>query len=752
MAAIAVAVAESTEKVMRDGPARAPGGELTLAAARNEHETGQLVLRAAEPLADVRVRIGDLVHDDGDARIAAASVELLAQHYVHVEQPTTPAFAPGWYPDALPAHDAPLALVPDRNQSLWVKLHVPEEAPPGVYRGRVVVTAAERELAHVAVTLRVWDLVLPAAGSSRSAFAIWYDQVAAHYGAAPGSDAALELAERFYEFQLRHRLPPDDLPIRAGLTAGAWLEAAAPYLADPRVSCFRIPFDARDVARTRAIVAALRARGQLGGGYFYLDEIDEPTAGGHAPTEGGHPRVRELCQLMERIAPGVPHVVTAEPVPDLAGAVRTWCPLLDRVDSPYARERRAAGDAFWWYGCIFPTHPYPSYHVDDDLAGARLLPWMMRRDGIDGNLYWATTIFGRWDGERFVDRDPWTDPVAWPGADGRGGGANGDGQLIYPGADGPVSTIRLEAIREGLEDHEHLVLLEDALRACAARLGVDGFDPAVVIGACCDALFASVSEFTRDAALIAAVRAAVAEHTVRLADPAAALIVANRVSAERCRLDVWAPPGTTVAVDGRRLDGAEAGGAGGAGGGRHVHVAVELDAEDGCTPLVVTEHAGRRAEQRSFVPAWRGEEPPRSASPLPLDAASWTAANGRLAVDGDALAFESEPAGEGEDRPRLRTGLDPERDGLDATAAIELDVEHRGERSIALFVRFEDRDGRAHDALRAMVVAGSRETVRVPLRLALLDPAAIVALEVGVMAQQPAAQLSLTRPRVSCPA
>ncbi len=30
----------------------------------------------------------------------------------------------------------------------------------------------------------------------------------------------------------------------------------------------------------------------------------------------------------------------------------------------------------------------------------------------------------------------------------------GDGQYVYPGPDGPVGTIRMEAIRDGLEDWE----------------------------------------------------------------------------------------------------------------------------------------------------------------------------------------------------------------------------------------------------------------------------------------------------------
>jgi len=40
---------------------------------------------------------------------------------------------------------------------------------------------------------------------------------------------------------------------------------------------------------------------------------------------------------------------------------------------------------------------------------------------------------------------------------------NGDGLIFYPGPDGPVATIRMKCIRDGLEDYEYLWLLKDAV-------------------------------------------------------------------------------------------------------------------------------------------------------------------------------------------------------------------------------------------------------------------------------------------------
>jgi hypothetical protein len=50
---------------------------------------------------------------------------------------------------------------------------------------------------------------------------------------------------------------------------------------------------------------------------------------------------------------------------------------------------------------------------------------------------------------------------------------NGDGYLLYPGADlKPLSSIRLEALRDGLEDYEYLWTLDSLLRhAVEKRVG-----------------------------------------------------------------------------------------------------------------------------------------------------------------------------------------------------------------------------------------------------------------------------------------
>ncbi|NLY01731.1 MAG: DUF4091 domain-containing protein, partial [Rhodopirellula sp.] len=74
----------------------------------------------------------------------------------------------------------------------------------------------------------------------------------------------------------------------------------------------------------------------------------------------------------------------------------------------------------------------------------------------------------------------------------------GDGCLTYPTPAGPVSSIRLENIRDGLEDYDYLALLADAQGQDAAKKFVGR-------------LVKSMTDFTHDPAALAAVRDEIAD-------------------------------------------------------------------------------------------------------------------------------------------------------------------------------------------------------------------------------------------------
>ena len=84
--------------------------------------------------------------------------------------------------------------------------------------------------------------------------------------------------------------------------------------------------------------------------------------------------------------------------------------------------------------------------------------WQQYMSGSDGFLYWSVNYW------KYVD-DPWTDMATVQGW--LSDTVYGDGSLLYPGKkvdiEGPVASLRLECIRNGLEDVELLKLAEGLL-------------------------------------------------------------------------------------------------------------------------------------------------------------------------------------------------------------------------------------------------------------------------------------------------
>jgi hypothetical protein len=128
-------------------------------------------------------------------------------------------------------------------------------------------------------------------------------------------------------------------------------------------------------------------------------------------------------------------------------------------------QLRAAGDRVWFTtdGQMCTDTPY--------CAVERLLPHYCFKYGVDAYEFWGVSWLTH-DPYRFgwhayiaqSERPGHSYWIRYP---------NGDGFLLYPGKpighDGPVSSIRFEQAREGVEDYEYLDLLRQRIdRAKAA--------------------------------------------------------------------------------------------------------------------------------------------------------------------------------------------------------------------------------------------------------------------------------------------
>ena len=119
-----------------------------------------------------------------------------------------------------------------------------------------------------------------------------------------------------------------------------------------------------------------------------------------------------------------------------------------------------------WYISCDQVYPQPNYFIDAPALDPVMVPWITERYQMDGVLYWALNFWSQ-------TPDPWLDAVTFISGFvcSDGGVLNGEGSLLYPGdrierytgqsnIDGPVSSIRFELLREGIEDYDYLWMLK----------------------------------------------------------------------------------------------------------------------------------------------------------------------------------------------------------------------------------------------------------------------------------------------------
>ena len=125
------------------------------------------------------------------------------------------------------------------------------------------------------------------------------------------------------------------------------------------------------------------------------------------------------------------------------------------------------GEAEKWVYIGGNVHPSASLNVEAPLLSSRMMAWMMSEYDIEGFLYWATmrskyedginssvveSVIGKTvkDGQIIELEDFYNNAIHYSST-------GGDGFLVYPGSyfnvTGPVGTIRVESLRDGIEDY-----------------------------------------------------------------------------------------------------------------------------------------------------------------------------------------------------------------------------------------------------------------------------------------------------------
>ena len=515
-AAPSVYVIDSLRKVGAQDPVPASvARSASVFAAKNEYEGFQIVVNGGQSgCTGVNAELtASLVGPQG-VTIPSGMITFYREHYVNITAPSNSGAGgakPGSYPDALiPFRNpftgepirggtypsAPFDVLAGQNQPIYVEIYVPATVPAGVYSGTITVSREEgTKLADVPVSLTVWDFALPKAPSFRSAFHD-YDSdhligPASYYRYTAATPEHLSLARAMDENLIAHRLMPES-PMYAQFTVDSTGHIIAnpgadsaieSLLARPEYSDFALPFSdhfpfARplDLDRTKTI-AYLRDAYQWLSNRGFLDKIwlrtqDEPQ------TAADFQRVRDFADLIHEANPNYRVAITAdfaqrEVETYLYGHINTLVMGSWSFDPVASAQRQAAGDQVWSYTglVVNEQNPSPFWQIDFPLMNYRIVPWISYRYGLRGLLYWTTANWGQLSAR---GRSPWTDPCNHREA---GECFNGEGMLVYPGKEvnyvipqnaygpaspaavyGPIPTLRLKALRDGMQDYELLAL------------------------------------------------------------------------------------------------------------------------------------------------------------------------------------------------------------------------------------------------------------------------------------------------------
>jgi hypothetical protein len=382
----------------------------------------------------------------------------------------------GWWPDPILSFLDAADVAAGDWQSFWISVQCPAGQRAGVYRGQASVSADGVASVELPFAVRVNDFTLPKTpvipigvtfnpgnrphtiggekarainadpaspvNAWKTCRAEWTDFLADHLIALFNLYCDGSPVHKTLDFNQLDRLASQD---RLGLVnLGYW--NYPPSLGEKEVADWR----AKTMPRLTNVWNEVVRRGWQDRACLYgCDEV--------SPDK--FKLIRFAADELKKAFPGVPLFTTAydhgygrkgSPLE----MIDWFTPLTDKYNRDEAARARSEGKQVWWYICLVPLAPYANILLETMGIEPRLLMGAMtQKYRPDGFLYYQCAI---WNAAHCITAGPYTD---WNPQSFRS--YNGDGSWMCAGPGGtPLSTIRLENFRDGLEDLAYARLLE----------------------------------------------------------------------------------------------------------------------------------------------------------------------------------------------------------------------------------------------------------------------------------------------------
>lgn len=523
--------------------------KITVAGAGNEHIPFQVVITSPVPpgrrpkaAEGFFVKTTDLKSKEGKI-ISQDRVKFYLEHYIMLYGKSSPVGETGLWPDALAPIKEPFNMAAQYkvvgNRPIWVDIAIPSSTPAGIYTGTITVTQDQKQIETLNLEVQVYNFSLPEKTDLITYMNISKGGLAKFYNKETSSPEIDKLTQTYYDFLYEHRMEPwfNDQLLPKVAVAGEKVtvtfdDARYDYylnkLKSNRVLLEAFPSNLEKLVTDKEFSKSFndKAKSYLSQVYSYFKKhgwqdklvfnspVDEPN------TKEDYEATREWANLVHEAAPGVAFLATESPVSDnpdwgtLSGYVNNFslhgnALNSGRVKQAIKEEQGKGGEITWYISCD-QAYPQPNYFIDAPAMDLVMVPWITSSYKMAGILYWAANFWSQ-------TPDPWLDAVTFISgflcSDGYV--LNGEGSLLYPGdrvkrytgqpnVDGPVSSMRFELLREGIEDYEYINMLK--------RLGDEASADAAV-----KSMVIDVSAFSRNVADLYAARKAMALRLEKLA-------------------------------------------------------------------------------------------------------------------------------------------------------------------------------------------------------------------------------------------
>ena len=174
------------------------------------------------------------------------------------------------------------------------------------------------------------------------------------------------------------------------------------------------------------------------------------------PTDNNAQCYKDVSKQIKLIYPEVTIMEATNAKESLSGSIDLWCPLINdfQENQDFFKEREKNGEKILIYTCLVPGGKWLNRTLDMERIRQVYFGWAGSKYNTFGYLHWGLNQYKANPFKQSVVKHP------SPQASSNNFLPAGDTHVIYPGNDGPLSSLRFEAHRQGIEDYELLEKLK----------------------------------------------------------------------------------------------------------------------------------------------------------------------------------------------------------------------------------------------------------------------------------------------------